>query len=150
MENDFQVKAAPNGIYMLPVFEGKAIDEEEFEKLMKEASCYFVNEDEREKLKTRMFDPEKSNKLRGEIAGQSPKTIAEWSGFEVPENTKVIVVAENGVGDEYPFSKEKLSPVLAYYVVDGKEEGIALADKLIRYAGMGHSAVIHSEDKQTK
>ncbi len=121
----------------------------EFEKLMKEASCYFVNEDEREKLKTRMFDPEKSNKLRGEIAGQSPKTIAEWSGFEVPENTKVIVVAENGVGDEYPFSKEKLSPVLAYYVVDGKEEGIALADKLIRYAGMGHSAVIHSEDKQT-
>ena len=121
----------------------------EFEKLMKEASCYFVNEDEREKLKTRMFDPEKSNKLRGEIAGQSPKTIAEWSGFEVPENTKVIVVSENGVGDEYPFSKEKLSPVLAYYIVDGKEEGIALADKLIRYAGMGHSAVIHSEDKQT-
>ena len=121
----------------------------EFEKLMREASCYFVNEEEREKLKARMFDPEKNNKLRGEIAGQSPKTIAEWSGFEVPENTKVIVVSENGVGDEYPFSKEKLSPVLAYYIVDGKEEGIALADKLIRYAGMGHSAVIHSEDKQT-
>ena len=116
----------------------------EFEKLMREASCYFVNEEEREKLKARMFDPEKNNKLRGEIAGQSPKTIAEWSGFEVPENTKVIVVSENGVGDEYPFSKEKLSPVLAYYIVDGKEEGIALADKLIRYAGMGHSAVIHS------
>ena len=33
LKNDFQVKAAPNGIYMLPVFEGKAIDEEEFEKL---------------------------------------------------------------------------------------------------------------------
>lgn len=30
---DFQVKAAPNGIYMLPIFEGKAIDEQEFEKL---------------------------------------------------------------------------------------------------------------------
>ena len=33
LKNDFQVKAAPNGIYMLPVFEGKAIDEEGFEKL---------------------------------------------------------------------------------------------------------------------
>lgn len=33
LKYDFQVKAAPNGIYMLPVFEGKAIDEEEFEKL---------------------------------------------------------------------------------------------------------------------
>ena len=121
----------------------------EFERLMKEAKCYFVNDEERAKLQARMFDPEKSNKLRGEIAGQSPKTIAEWSGFEVPEDTKVLVVWENGVGDEHPFSKEKLSPVLAYYVVDGKDEGIALADKLIRYAGMGHSAVIHSEDKQT-
>ncbi len=121
----------------------------EFERLMKEAKCYFVNDEERAKLQARMFDPEKSNKLRGEIAGQSPKTIAEWSGFEVPEDTKVLVVWENGVGDDHPFSKEKLSPVLAYYVVDGKDEGIALADKLIRYAGMGHSAVIHSEDKQT-
>ena len=33
LKNDFQVKAAPNGIYMLPVFEGKTLDEAEFEKL---------------------------------------------------------------------------------------------------------------------
>ena len=33
LKNNFQVKAAPNGIYMLPVFEGKALDETEFEKL---------------------------------------------------------------------------------------------------------------------
>lgn len=33
LKNDFQVKAAPNGIYMLPVFEGKTLDEAEFDKL---------------------------------------------------------------------------------------------------------------------
>ena len=33
LKNDFQVKAAPNGIYMTPIYEGKAIDEEQFEKL---------------------------------------------------------------------------------------------------------------------
>ena len=33
LKHDFQVKAAPNGIYMLPVFEGKTLDETEFEKL---------------------------------------------------------------------------------------------------------------------
>lgn len=33
LKHDFQVKAAPNGIYMLPVFDGKALDETEFEKL---------------------------------------------------------------------------------------------------------------------
>ena len=54
---------------------------------------------------------------------------------------------ENGVGIEYPFSKEKLSPVLAYYVVKDSKEGIDLAEKLIEFGGMGHSAVIHSEDE---
>lgn len=33
LKNNFQVKAAPNGIYMLPVYKGKTLDEAEFEKL---------------------------------------------------------------------------------------------------------------------
>jgi len=33
LKNDFEVKAAPNGIYMLPVYKGKALDEAEFEQL---------------------------------------------------------------------------------------------------------------------
>ena len=33
MKLDFQIKAAPNGIYMLPILEGKVIDEDDFEKL---------------------------------------------------------------------------------------------------------------------
>ena len=51
------------------------------------------------------------------------------------------------VGDEHPFSKEKLSPVLAFYTVKNSDEGIKLADNLIHFGGMGHSAVIHSENK---
>ena len=33
MKLDFQIKAAPNGIYMLPILEGKVIDENDFDKL---------------------------------------------------------------------------------------------------------------------
>ena len=33
MKHGFQVKAAQNGIYMMPVIDGKTIEEEEFEKL---------------------------------------------------------------------------------------------------------------------
>ena len=119
----------------------------DFEKEMKSLNCYFVNEEEKSKLVSVMFDKANGNKLNGAIAGQSPQTIAKWAGFEIPENTKVIVVKENGVGEEYPFSKEKLSPVLAYYVVKTAEDGIKTADQLIKFGGMGHSAVIHSEDK---
>ena len=121
----------------------------EFEKLMKESDCYFANDEEKAKLQKTMFDSEHANKLNGAIAGQSPCTIAKWAGFDIPESTKVLVVKEDGVGVDHPFSSEKLSPVLAYYVVNNAEEGIDLADRLIRHGGMGHSAVIHSEDKDT-
>ena len=120
----------------------------EFEKEMKILGCYFVNDEEKQKLQKAMFDENNNNKLNGAVVGQSPETIAYWAGFSVPNSTKILVVKESGVGDEYPFSKEKLSPVLAYYTVESSDEGIALADKLVRYAGMGHSAVIHSEDKE--
>jgi len=122
---------------------------DEFEWLMKEAGCYFVTDDEREKLRATMFIAEKGNKLNPDVVGQSPKTIANWAGFDVPENTKVLVAGEFGVGEDYPFSKEKLSPVLAYYVVNNSDEGIDLADRLIKFGGMGHSAVIHSENNDT-
>ena len=121
----------------------------EFEKEMKALNCYFVNEDEKAKLIKVMFDSEHGNKLNGAVVGQSPATIASWAGFTVPETTKILVVKETGVGEEFPFSKEKLSPVLAYYTVKSTDEGIDLADRLIRFGGMGHSAVIHSEDKET-
>ena len=119
----------------------------EFEQLMKESGCYFLNEEEKYKLLESMFNKEKGCSLNADIVGKSPVLIAKRAGFEIPENTKVIVVPETGVGVDFPFSKEKLSPVLAYYIVENSEQGIDLADKLIEFGGLGHSAAIHSEDK---
>ena len=128
------------------------VDEEihdKFEELMKNAGCYFVNEEEKEKLKNSMFDETKGHKLKSHVPGQSPARIAKDAGFEVPENTKVLVVYEEGIGEEYPFSKEKLSPVLTYYIVKDKKEGIDKAERLLEFGGLGHSAVIHSENTET-
>jgi acetaldehyde dehydrogenase/alcohol dehydrogenase len=122
---------------------------QEFEKLMREAGCYFVNPEEKEKLKYSMFDETKGYKLKSHVPGQSPAQIAREAGFEVPEDTKVIVVYEEGIGEEYPFSKEKLSPVLTYYIVNNEEEGLDKAERLLEFGGLGHSAVIHSENQET-
>ena len=122
---------------------------DEFEKLMVEAGCYFLSAEDTNKLKGSMFIEEKGCALNADIVGKSPYNIAKMAGIDVPKETKVLVLKENGVGIEYPFSKEKLSPVLAYYVVEGPDEGIALAEKLIEFGGMGHSAVIHSENDET-
>lgn len=124
---------------------------QEFEKLMRDAGCYFVNPEEKQKLAKSMFEytEEYGYKLKSHVPGQSPYTIAKEAGFEIPEDTKVIVVYEEGIGRDYPFSKEKLSPVLTYYIVENKEEGIDKAERLLEFGGLGHSAVIHSEDKKT-
>ena len=116
----------------------------EFEKLMKEADCYFLSKEETEKLQKGMF---KEEKLISEIAGQSPVNIAKIAGIKIPETTKVLVVPQTGIGEGHPFSKEKLSPVLAYYTVKSSDEGIETAERLIEFGGLGHSAVIHSEDE---
>ena len=124
---------------------------QEFEELMRKAGCYFVSPEEKQKLQESMFEyrDDVGYKLKSHVPGQSPYKIAKDAGFEVPEDTKVLVVYEEGIGREYPFSKEKLSPVLTYYIVENKEEGIAKAEKLLEFGGLGHSAVIHSENKET-
>lgn len=123
---------------------------QEFEVLMKQAGCYFINPEEKEKLKLSMFEynEEYGFKLKSHVPGQSPYAIAKEAGFEVPEDTKVLVVYEEGIGRDYPFSKEKLSPVLTYYIVENEEEGIEKSERLLEFGGLGHSAVIHSEDRE--
>ena len=122
---------------------------DEFERLMKDAGCYFLSDEETNRLRNSMFMEENGCALNADIVGKSPYSIAKGAGIDVPQTTKVLVLHENGVGIEYPFSKEKLSPVLAYYVVDNEDEGINLAEKLIEFGGLGHSAVIHSENEET-
>ena len=118
----------------------------EFEDLMRKAGCYFVSPEEKEKLQAYMFDKEKNNKLQSHIPGKSPYIIAKESGFDIPEDTKVLVVYEEKIGEEAPFSREKLSPVLTYYIVDNADEGIEKSEKLLEFGGLGHSAVIHSHN----
>jgi len=121
---------------------------EKFEELMRNSGCYFVNPEEKEKLKYAMFE-EVGNKLKSHVPGKSPYQIAKEAGFAIPEDTKVLVVYEEGIGENYPFSKEKLSPVLTYYIVENEKEGIEKAERLLEFGGLGHSAVIHSENEET-
>ena len=162
IHKDAKLKTSVNDLVMSKAFDNGMIcaseqavivDREishEFEELMKKAECYFVTEEEKELLKNYMFTKEEDGyDLNSEVVGKDPCDIAEKAGFIIPLETKVIVVREHGVGKEYPFSKEKLSPILTYYIVEGEEEGIELSEKLVEFGGLGHSAVIHTENEDT-
>ena len=120
----------------------------DFESLMTKAGCYFANKEEKELLKNYMFEVKNGEySLNSAIVGKYPYDIAQAAGFEIPFDTKIIVVSETGVGEEYPFSKEKLSPILTYYKVSDYNEGVHLCEELIEFGGLGHSAVVHAEDQ---
>ena len=113
--------------------------------IMKGYNCYFVNKKERELLEKTVINPE-TKTLNPNIVGQSPYKIAQMAGFEVPKDAKMLVAEIEGVGMDYPLSKEKLSPVLACLKVKNAEEGIQRCVEMTEFGGLGHSAVIHSEN----
>ena len=88
-----------------------------------------------------------TNTLNPKIVGKSPKVIAEMAGFSIPEGTRAMLCELDGVGRDHPLSMEKLSPILAYYVVDSLEEGCQRCAQILRYGGMGHTASIHTESR---
>ena len=120
----------------------------QFEALMIKAGCYFTNEYEKELLKNYMFEYKNGEySLNSDVVGKYPYDIAQAAGFEIPFDTKIMIVKELGVGENYPYSKEKLSPILTYYTVNDFNEGVQLCESLIEFGGLGHSAVIHAEDQ---
>ena len=88
-----------------------------------------------------------TNTLNPKIVGKPAKTIAEMAGITIPDGTRVMMCELSGVGRDYPLSMEKLSPILAYYVVDTLEEGCERCAQILRYGGMGHTASIHTESR---
>ena len=113
--------------------------------LLKHYNCHFVEGKEKELLEKTVINPE-TKTLNPNIVGQSPYTIAKMAGFEVPKDVKILVAEIEGVGIDYPLSKEKLSPVLACIKVKDAKEGIQRCVDMTEFGGLGHSAVIHSNN----
>lgn len=83
-------------------------------------------------------------KLNGKIVGQSADAIAAMAGLKVPEHTKVLIAETKGVGPDYPFSREKLSPVLALYKAKDYKDALDNAEALLNYGGLGHTSVLYT------
>ncbi|GGZ96124.1 bifunctional acetaldehyde-CoA/alcohol dehydrogenase [Streptomyces echinoruber] len=87
-------------------------------------------------------------KVNAAAVGQSPAWIAEHAGFAVPAGTSVILVEADRVGPDEPLTREKLCPVLAVLRARDERQGFDLAADMVAFHGQGHSAVIHTEDRE--
>ncbi|HIS68773.1 MAG TPA: bifunctional acetaldehyde-CoA/alcohol dehydrogenase [Candidatus Gallacutalibacter stercoravium] len=116
---------------------------QEFERIMQENGCRFLNQEEIQRLSAYLFPPDRAG-VNPAAVGKSAHWIASQCGIVAPENTKILIARLPKPSAEYPLSKEKLSPVLAYFVVDNAQQGFAAAAEMLNLGGLGHSAVIHS------
>lgn len=121
--------------------------QKDFEAYMKANNCYFLNDEETKKVSDYVINSEKKA-VNPDVVGKPAAWIAKNAGITVPDKTKILIAKLPAVDDEYPLCREKLSPVLAYYIVDGKKEGFERALEMLNMGGLGHSAVIHSTNEE--
>jgi acetaldehyde dehydrogenase (acetylating) len=86
--------------------------------------------------------------LNPAIVGRSVEVIAKMAGLNVPPGTRCLIADVAGVGRDHPLSMEKLSPILAFYVVDGLQACAKRAQEVLAYGGMGHTAGIHTRSRE--
>lgn len=111
---------------------------------LKNKNAYFLNEKEAHKLS--QFILRSNGTMNPEIVGKSVEVIAELSDLSIPNSTSVLIAPENKVGNDAPFSREKLGPILAFYTVENWREACELSYDILTNEGAGHTMTIHSNN----
>ncbi len=159
IEKSADIKRAVNDLILSKTFDNGMIcaseqamivDKDIYEQVKQEMidnKCYFLSPAEKTKVEKLVIN-EETCAVNPKIVGMKPVKIAEMAGVKVPEDTKIIVAELTGVGPNHPLSREKLSPVLAAYKVNSSEDGLKRSEEMLEFGGLGHSAVIHSNNQE--
>ncbi len=156
IERSADVKKAVSDIIMGKTFDNGVIcasensvliDEPIKEKVIAEfeaQGAYFLSKEEVEKVSRVVMTPKGG--MNAALVGKEPKVIADKAGISIPEGTRILIAPLEGYGPGFPLSYEKLTTVLACYIVKDWEEGCLLAIELLNLMGAGHTFAIHSQD----
>lgn len=114
------------------------------EEEVKRQGGYFLSDEESQKLSG--FLLRANGTMNPKIVGKSAQVIADMAGLRIPEGTRVLVSRQTEVGKKNPYSREKLCPVLAFYVEENWEKACQRSIAILQNEGAGHTMTIHSED----
>ncbi|MBO3737583.1 bifunctional acetaldehyde-CoA/alcohol dehydrogenase [Actinoplanes flavus] len=165
IESSAKLKRAVNDIVLSKSFDNGMIcaseqaaivDDEIYDAALDEfraLHAYLASPDEKRMLEEFIFGVTaygtacSGARLNADVVGKSPAWIAERAGFKVPPTTSIILTEVGEVGPNEPLTREKLCPVLALIRVGSREEGLRAATEMVEFHGLGHSAAIHTEDR---
>lgn len=106
---------------------------------------YFLSPEESDKVSR--FIMRANGTMNPKIVGKPAKVIADMAGITIPAGTRVLISRQTTVGKDNPYSREKLCPILAFYVEDNWEAACRRCIEILNNEGRGHTMTIHSEDK---
>lgn len=114
---------------------------------LKREGGYFCNDEERTLLQEAMWPG--GGKRGSETLCKPPSVIAEVAGIENPEahEASFFMVEGKGVGEEDPFSGEKLAVVLTVYKAANFDGALELTRRILNYVGRGHSCGLHTTNE---
>jgi len=120
-----------------------------FESMVKQLEReggYVASETEKQALAAVMWDAE-GHRLPDTVA-VAPQQLAATAGFSIPDDREFIVVRGDGIGKEFPFSREKLTTLLAIYEYGDFDEALEMMKGIYEVGGKGHSCGIYSFDDE--
>ncbi|MGE3467174.1 MAG: aldehyde dehydrogenase family protein [Pyrinomonadaceae bacterium] len=106
---------------------------------------HFLDRSEADAVAKVLLTPQRT--LNPGIVGKSAAFIADLAGISIPDGTRCLLADCDGVGRDHPWSIEKLSPTLAFFVEDGVERGANRCQEILQFGGMGHTAGMHTRDR---
>lgn len=112
---------------------------------VKKQGGYFLSPEETEKVGR--FIMRANGTMNPKIVGRSAQVIAEMAGIQIPAGTRILVSPQTSVGKDNPYSREKLCPILAFYVEQNWQSACQRCIEILHNEGAGHTMTIHSEDK---
>ncbi len=118
--------------------------QDKVEAEVKRQGGYFLSEEESQKLSG--FLLRANGTMNPKIVGKSAQVIADMAGLCIPQGTRVLVSRQTEVGKKNPYSREKLCPVLAFYVEENWEKACQRSIAILQNEGAGHTMTIHSQD----
>lgn len=109
--------------------------------------AYFLTESQVKKVEKIAFNKTQRS-MSPEVIGKPAEAIAQLAGIRVPDGTRLLIanMKNSQVGVEWPLSLEILAPILAFYEVEGFDEGIAQCRRINEHGGLGHTVSIFSND----
>ncbi|MBR3748848.1 MAG: acetaldehyde dehydrogenase, partial [Firmicutes bacterium] len=106
---------------------------------------YFLSPEESDKVGR--FIMRANGTMNPKIVGRSAQAIADMAGISIPAGTKVLISPQTTVGKDNPYSREKLCPILAFYVEESWQDACKRSIEILFNEGKGHTMTIHSQDE---